>query len=127
MRSITAFIVTASFLFPSVSAFSQKGCDPELRAHVYDKEWLRLKKDCLSVKGTIYTAKREDDGNVNIRLSLDPGQEKLINEKNISEQFGCLLVVPICVGTVTFPNAIDACEGFENKIVRGISNNYSML
>lgn len=115
MQKSLLIIAFACFLFTGTMAFGQQ-CDPELRKHVYNEEWLRLKQDCLSVNGTIYTVKRENDGNVNVRIALDPGQESLVNEKNKSDQFGCLLVVPICVGSVTFPDAMDACEGFENKI-----------
>jgi hypothetical protein len=116
MRFFHVLIISVCFIFYGNSTYAQKDCDPTLREYVYNKEWLRLKKDCLTVKGTIYTAKHEEDGNVNIRISLDEGQEHLVNDKNRSEQFGCLLAVPICVGSVTYPDAIDACEGFVNKI-----------
>ena len=116
MRSYLLPVILMLSLFCNCSVFAQKGCDPRLWNHVYDKEWLHVKEYCITVKGTIYTATNEDDGSVHIRLLPDKGQDSLLNEKNTSGEYGCLVVTPICVGAVSAPEAMDACSGLVNKI-----------
>jgi len=116
MRYFSSIVLFLAALFANSSSFAQKGCDPRLWDHVYDKEWLRLKEYCITVKGTIYTTTYQDDGSAHIRLLLDKGLDSLLNNKNISDEYGCLVVTPICVGQVTYPNAIDACAGMANTV-----------
>jgi hypothetical protein len=48
------------------------------------------------VTGVIDRIRSESDGDFHVRLALDPGQENLLNEKNMSVQHGDLVIGPIC-------------------------------
>jgi hypothetical protein len=60
----------------------------------------------------IWGCAHEPDGDFHIRLALDPGQEDLLNEKNMTVQHGDLVIEPICEHPVTQADAIGSCENF---------------
>jgi len=61
---------------------------------VYHPERLKVKSRCRIATGTVEEAKREVyDGDIHIRLRLDPGQEKLLSPANA--RLGGTLVVEI--------------------------------
>jgi len=116
MKYASKIILFFIFLITVVSARAQKGCNPDIWDYVYNKEWLQIKKTCKSVTGVIYSAQTQTDGNLLIRLDLDPGQGNLLSEKNISDQYGCLVVVPICACEITYPDVGEACRGYINSV-----------
>jgi hypothetical protein len=96
-------------------------CDPSLWNHVYAGDQRRFSKpqdrlqiiqDCVTVTGTIITAKPEKDGDFHIRLQLDPQFTSMLNAKNRSGQRGTLVVEPVCMNPVTQRDTIEqhACE-----------------
>jgi hypothetical protein len=48
--------------------------------------------------------------------SKDPTGGHWINQKNISEQRGALVLEPVCEKAVTQQDAIQACRGYQNPI-----------
>src|SRR2546421_11584867 len=89
----------------SISASGQT-CDESLMKHVYHPDRLVVKKGCITVTGKIIKKIVEKDGDIHIRLKLDPGQDAdLINSRNKSAQQGALVFEPICVAKVTQASA----------------------
>jgi hypothetical protein len=102
-------------------------CDPSLWSHVYagdprrfskPQDRLQVLQDCVTVTGTIITAKPEKDGDFHIRLRLDPQFASMLNAKNRSGQLGTLVVEPVCMNPVTQKDTIQehACDGFAQHV-----------
>ncbi|MCX6350691.1 MAG: hypothetical protein NTX03_02395 [Bacteroidetes bacterium] len=92
-------------------------CDSKLWEHVYHASRLRVVEECKQITGTIIKLKQEDDGDLHIKVKLDKGQEKLINNMNITRQKGCMVIEPICVKKIIKQkNARPACEGYVNNV-----------
>jgi hypothetical protein len=86
--------------------------------HVYHPDRLEVKEQCTAVTGTIDEIRAEADGDYHIRLRLDPGQDQLLNEKNITVQKGDLVVEPICEHVVTQDDAKASCANFAGGVKR---------
>jgi hypothetical protein len=95
---------------------SGKGCDQTLWKHVYNPNRLQVVAPCKSVLGIIESKRVERDGDYHIRVKLDSPFSNLINSANIKNQFGDLVVEPICVNRVTQTDAISACQNFHQNI-----------
>jgi hypothetical protein len=104
---------------PSSSAStstSNNQCDQTLWKHVYNPTRLQVVDACKSVLGVIESKRVEKDGDYHIRVKLDPQFSNLINSANIKNQFGDLVVEPICVNRITQADAISACQNFHQNI-----------
>jgi hypothetical protein len=100
------------------SILSEQGkCDKSLWNHVYNPQRLQVVSPCKSVLGVIESKRVEKDGDYHIRIKLDPSFSNLINSANIKNQFGDLVVEPICVNKVTQADAISACQNFHQNII----------
>jgi hypothetical protein len=112
LSSVVFILGLASF------AYSQTNtpCDASLWQHVYHDYRLKVIEQCKTVTGVVFSRKKEKDGDWHIRLQLDGGQENLLNEKNISEQKGCLVIEIICACEVTQSDAIGSCENYFNNV-----------
>jgi hypothetical protein len=97
-------------------SLSGKGCDQTLWKHVYNPSRLQVAAPCKSVLGIIESKRVERDGDYHIRVKLDSPFSNLINSANIKNQFGDLVVEPICVNRVTQTDAISACQNFHQNI-----------
>jgi hypothetical protein len=86
--------------------------------HVYHPDRLLVIEQCKVVTGVIDGVRSEPDGDFHIRLALDPGQEDLLNEKNMTVQHGDLVIEPICEHPVTQADAIGSCENFAGGVPR---------
>ena len=115
MNKIRLFVL---FLFLALTGFSQTKapCDSSLWQHVYHSYRLKVLEECKTVTGVVEFRRKEQDGDWHIRLKLDSGQDGLLNEKNINEQHGCLVIEIICACEVTQTDAEGACEGFVNGV-----------
>jgi hypothetical protein len=100
----------------SSSSSSGKECDQTLWKHVYNPSRLQVVAPCKSVLGIIESKRVERDGDYHIRVKLDSQFSNLINSANIKNQFGDLVVEPICVNRVTQTDAISACQNFHQNI-----------
>jgi hypothetical protein len=85
-------------------------CDESLWNHVYNPSRLQIVDSCITITGTIDSISAEKDGDLHIRLSVDSQYSHLINQANKDNQFGDLVLEPICVRKVTQASAIAACE-----------------
>jgi hypothetical protein len=110
LSTTTTTVVTP----PSPSSSNQ--CDQSLWNHVYQSSRLQIVNRCITVSGVIESIRAEPDGDSHIRLKLDPQFTKLINLANIKDQFGDLVLEPICQHTVIQPNAFFACNNFHQNI-----------
>jgi len=59
----------------------------------------------------------ENDGDLHVRLRLDPAYSNLTNNANNQYQYGDLVVEIICVGPVTQADAVSACQNYTNNIL----------
>jgi hypothetical protein len=95
---------------------SSNNCDQSLWNHVYHPDRLQVNDPCMTVTGTIVKIKAEPDGDLHIRVNLDPEFNNLLNDANLAGQGGNLVVEPICQGPVTQSDAIAACQDFHQNI-----------
>lgn len=100
----------------AAQAHAATGCDPTLWEHVYHKQRLVIVAPCISVTGTIKHIKREADGDDHIQLLLDPGDNALLNDLNMTKQHGALVIEPVCQGPVTQADAVTACRDFHSEV-----------
>jgi len=102
-------------------------CDHSLWSHVYagdprrfsrPQDRLQVIQDCVSVTGTIESARPEKDGDFHIRLRLDLQYSSMLNAKNRSGQHGTLVVEPVCMNPVTQRDTLDehVCDGFSQHV-----------
>ena len=101
---------------PSTVSTSSNECDQTLWNHIYNPTRLQVVDNCKSVTGMIESKRVEKDGDFHIRVKLDPQFSNMINSANIQNQFGDLVVEPICVNKVTQADAISACQNFHQNI-----------
>jgi len=104
-------------------------CDPSLWAHVYagmfgrPQDRLRVISECVTVTGFIdphHPPRPEKDGDWHVRVLLDPPFTRMLNDRNLSGQFGDLVVEPVCSNPVTQRDTIEegVCAGFNQQIYR---------
>ena len=104
---------------PSVVTSSESTpgkCDDSLWNHVYNPSRLQIVDKCITVTGIIDSIRSERDGDLHIRLKLDSPYAHLVNQANQENQFGDLVLEPICIGKVTQATAISACQNFHQDI-----------
>jgi hypothetical protein len=104
---------------PSIVTASESApgkCDDSLWNHVYNPSRLQIVDKCITVTGVIDSIRSERDGDLHIRLRLDPPHAHLVNQANQENQFGDLVLEPICIGKVIQATAISACLNFHQDI-----------
>jgi hypothetical protein len=88
-------------------------CDPTLWQYVYHPARLQVLGDpCISVTGSVEDIRKEPDGDLHILFRLDQQFQSLLNEKNISRQYGDLVLEPVCQGTVRQADATEPCSRY---------------
>jgi hypothetical protein len=91
--------------------------DPaSISSHVYNPSRLQVVKQCITASGTVDRVIEEDDGDVHLRLMLDPAYSNLTNSANDLYQNGDLVVEIICVGPIIQADAVSACQNYSNNI-----------
>lgn len=106
---------------PSVTPSSAAECRPtDQDRYVYHPDRLAVQAPCIRVTGTVVAARPEPDGDLHIRVQLDPEYSRLLTPGN---QHQCargvcdlLVVEPVCVGPVTQADAISMCASDTNKL-----------
>lgn len=108
-----------------VNVTAKAPCDASLLAHVYHPKRLVVKQACISVTGTLVDAshgrqkdgcRHEADGDCHTWLKLDPGEDGLLNDKNLSNEAGNLVIEPICRYSVTQADAVEACKDWKQPL-----------
>ena len=98
-------------------------CDISLWAHVYHgrflsaEDRLQVIDPCLTITGTIVSARPEADGDWHIQLDLDSEFRSLLNQANLEKQQGYLVLEPICSNRVSQRDTIEegVCDGFSQN------------
>ncbi|MDE3192972.1 MAG: hypothetical protein KGN00_04720 [Chloroflexota bacterium] len=103
-----------TFAIAAVSGSVCAGRDPH--DHVYNPYRLVVQDPCKTAAGIVTFTRREADGDWHIGLSLDAGQESLLNAKNLTDEQGDLVVEVICALPITQADAVSACSGYANTI-----------
>ena len=103
---------------PPKTSSPSSGCsDPAtINSHVYNPERLQVVKSCITASGIVDNVIDEADGDVHIRLSLDPAYSNLTNSANDQYQYGDLVVEIICVNIPTQADATAPCQNYTNQI-----------
>jgi hypothetical protein len=108
-------LLTSARLSTAMS-HSSNTCDQSIWDHIYHPSRLQVNDPCITVTGVIKSIKQERDGDLHVRVQLDPEFTNLLNDGNVAGQFGNLVVEPVCQGPVTQPDAVAACENFHQDI-----------
>jgi len=87
-------------------------CNQTLWQYVYNPGRLQVLNPCISVTGAVEEIRKEADGDIHIRFRLDRQFASLLNEKNISNQQGDLILEPICQGKVRQADAEELCSQY---------------
>jgi hypothetical protein len=114
--SAASIMSSSSPTIPSTASTPSNRCDHTLWNHIYNPNRLQVIDACKAVTGVIESKRVEKDGDFHIRVKPDPPFSNLINSANIKNQFGDLVVEPICVNKVTQADAISACQNFHQNI-----------
>jgi len=91
-------------------------CDTSLWRHVYHNYRLHVINPCTTATGVVSYLIYEDDGDIHIRIKLDSPYSYMLNPSNISDQYSCLVVEPICATTITYSAAVAPCTGLINHV-----------
>src|SRR5947209_10516087 len=92
------------FQSPSLTLMYQTPQCPGIRSlwsHVYRPERFDIRQSCIMVSGVIAARAGEPDGDLHIRVTLDPQFQGLLNDRNRTGEHGDLVVEPICDHRVT--------------------------
>lgn len=105
---------------PSSLTVSKPVCVGDPHAHVYSPDRLQLLAACIELTGTIDLEKAQPDGDYHVRLHLDLGQvcsgQPCIDQDNVSQQGGDLILEPVCENPITQADAVTACAGYHNPL-----------
>ena len=92
------------------------GCDASLWNHVYSPKRLQQLATCVSVTGTIDESNVDEDGDQHFLLKLDPGQDTLVNKRNVKKKSGDIVLEVVCANPTTQKKPKAACAGYTNPI-----------
>ncbi len=101
---------------PSASSVATSGCDDALWTRVYNPKRLEKIAKCVTVKGIVALSAPDDDGDQHFLLKLDPGQQGLLNKRNIKKKEGYLVVEIVCANPISVKKAKASCRGYTNRI-----------
>jgi hypothetical protein len=118
IRGLLALVLLAT------PCLAQQG-PQELWQHIYHPSRLHVLKASAVATGTIVDAshgkhkdgcRHEGDGDGHCFLKLDPGQEVLLNQKNLDNEDGNLVFEPICRYRVTQKDVLAACKDWKQQL-----------
>jgi hypothetical protein len=124
--AVISYVKTRSPILISTPPHNQEtaSCDVSLWAHVYHgrfpsaEDRLQVINPCLTITGTVVNARPEADGDWHVQLDLDSEYRSLLNQANLDNQHGYLVLEPICSNYVSQKDAIEegVCDGFSQQI-----------
>jgi hypothetical protein len=138
MRKVFVLLITAASLSVLVSACgsgtsvptpsaaapqtvsspqAQPQCNASLWEHVYDPGRLKIMGACQTVTGTITDQHANADGDIDVRIAVDPAYANLLNAGNISNLSGHLQTEAICQAPPQTTESKGACRGFAGSVV----------
>lgn len=94
--------------------FASSGCpdDPAayLKKHIWSPSRLEIIEPCITVTGILTDVRPILDGDLHIRLRLDPPYEGLLNVANRRRQAGQLVIEPACRWAPWRRNSTGPCK-----------------
>ena len=101
---------------PALPAGVAQPCTPgDQDPYVYRPERLQLLLPCLRVTGTVTYVHTEDDGDVHLRLRLDPPFDGLLVEGNKATS-GDLVIEPVCFAIPLHADALRLCAADPDRL-----------
>jgi hypothetical protein len=95
---------------PSIRTAAERSCAPgDQDPFVYRPERLQFLRPCLRVTGVVRAVFVEDDGDVHLRVALDPPYDALLVEGNHKATDGDLVVEPVCFALALHADALRLC------------------
>lgn len=116
MKNFRVFVAVFVLISVVSSTHSAAQCRDTLWNHVYHSYRLYLHDSCVTISGTVWSLLYEADGDIHIRISLDSPYVGMLNAGNIANQYGKMVVEPVCATTCTQTDAIASCQGFTNTV-----------
>jgi len=105
----TSLLLASSACGPISGNTAATACTPtDQDQYIYHPERLEVKSACIRVTGIVNAVRSEPDGDVHIRLDLDQAYRYLLTDAN-DNQYGDLVVEPVCYHKVTQEDALDTC------------------
>jgi len=84
---------------------------------VYSPDRLQVHNPCQTVTGTVVRIVQERDGDTHIRLQLDAQYSGLLNDYNMQDQKGTLILEIVCAYSyIPQQDAVSACQGYTNQV-----------
>ncbi len=94
----------------------QSQCDTTLWDHVYHPQRLNILELCTQVSGIIKAIAPQPNGDYQIRLALDPNYKFMINQANVDQQKGHMVLETICQNQSDVQDAVQSCQGFTGTV-----------
>lgn len=85
------------------------GCNQDVWRYVHDASRLQVQEPCKIVSGRVASAETRLDGDYHINLMLDPEYPGLLNDGNIKQMKGALVVEIACQHSFKWMKG--ACDG----------------
>lgn len=102
----------------AIVALDKSACDQSIWQHVYSPNRLFMIYPCIEVKGVIEKKIRVSDGDNHISFKPDSKYPSLVNLFNEILANSDIIAEPVCLGgNNNDPDAIKACQGYQNKIM----------
>ena len=114
----TVLLFAAPMLLQNRSgSSSQPGCNSETLNHVYSPDRLQVHNSCQTVTGTVVRIVQERDGDTHIHLQLDAQYSGMLNDYNMQDQKGTLILEIVCAYSyIPQQDAVSACQGYTNQV-----------
>ena len=114
----TVLLFAAPMLLQNRSgSSSQPGCNSETLNHVYSADRLQVHNSCQTVTGTVVRIVQERDGDTHIRLQPDAQYSGMLNDYNMQDQKGTLILEIVCAYSyIPQQDAVSACQGYTNQV-----------
>jgi hypothetical protein len=101
---------------PVIASGAEQPCTPgDQDQYIYVPERLQVLKPCLHISGTVDDLNVEDDGDVHLRIRLDPPYQSLLVDSNKYEG-GDLVVEPVCYALPLQADAMRLCASNPDRI-----------
>jgi hypothetical protein len=92
-----------------ITTADMTNCDESLWNHVWYPARLQVIERCRAVTGIVENISIRGDGDEHIGIKLDPEYTNLVNQKNIDEQYGDLVIETICKNPIRQMDEFIAC------------------
>lgn len=109
------YLVESGIIVTNIPA-DQVQCDPTLWDHVYHPQRLNILEMCTQVSGTIKELTPQPNGDYQIRLALDPNYKFMVNQANVDQQHGNIVLETICQNPSQLQDAVQSCQGWTSIV-----------